>query len=81
MAQLRGQGSYGIGAPAPFGGDIDQRVEQSPLDTIRQQTSKIEDLLDTLSEPIKPYVAVNCYSGYGGLLSSGLGLIANLGPE
>ncbi|KAK4648399.1 ER-derived vesicles protein erv29 [Podospora bellae-mahoneyi] len=56
MAQLRGQGSYGIGAPAPFGGDIDQRVDQSPLDTIRQQTSKIEDLLDTVSEPIKPFL-------------------------
>ena len=30
--------------------------DPSPLDAIRQQTSKIEDWLDTISEPIKPYV-------------------------
>lgn len=28
----------------------------SPLDAIRAQTSKIEDFLDTFSDPIKPYV-------------------------
>ncbi|AEO70326.1 c51fa859-23fb-4f1e-8fab-f77bd079bfbc [Thermothielavioides terrestris] len=56
MAQMRGPGSYGIGAPNPFGGPVEDRTEQSPLDAIRQQTSKIEDLLDTLSEPIKPYL-------------------------
>jgi len=56
MAQMRGQGSYGIGAPTSFGGPVDDTTEQSALDTIRQQTSKIEDLLDSLSEPIKPYV-------------------------
>lgn len=58
MAQLRGQGSYGLGAgPVPaFGGPSEDRAESSPLDAIREQTSKIEDLLDTISEPVKPYV-------------------------
>ncbi|KAK4230573.1 SURF4 family-domain-containing protein [Podospora fimiseda] len=56
MAQLRGQGSYGIGAPTPFGGPPEDNSEQSALDTIRQQTSKIEDLLDSISEPIKPFL-------------------------
>ncbi|KAL2022674.1 hypothetical protein VTK56DRAFT_4755 [Thermocarpiscus australiensis] len=56
MAQMRGPGSYGLGAPAPFGATSEERSDQSPLEAIRQQTSKIEDLLDTLSEPIKPYL-------------------------
>ncbi|KAL2124518.1 hypothetical protein VTJ04DRAFT_883 [Mycothermus thermophilus] len=56
MAQLRGPGSYGMAAPPPFGATVDDRTEQSPLDAIRQQTSKIEDLLDTISEPIRPYL-------------------------
>ncbi|KAL2130103.1 hypothetical protein VTI74DRAFT_6904 [Chaetomium olivicolor] len=56
MAQMRGPGSYGIGAPTPFGQPTEDRTEQSPLEAIRQQTSKIEDLLDTVSEPIKPYL-------------------------
>ncbi|KAK3394162.1 SURF4 family-domain-containing protein [Podospora didyma] len=58
MAQLRGQGSYGIGAQNPFQGNNDdfKGDSSSPLDAIREQTSKIEDALDTLSEPIKPYL-------------------------
>ena len=61
MAQLRGPSqSYGLGAGNPFAGQNDDRTESSPLDTIREQTSKIEDMLDTVSEPIKPYVL----SGY-----------------
>ncbi|KAL2258145.1 hypothetical protein VTK26DRAFT_8671 [Humicola hyalothermophila] len=56
MAQLRGPGSYGIGAPTPFGVPPEDKTEQSPLDAIRQQTSKIEDLLDTLSGPVKPFL-------------------------
>ncbi|KAK4162139.1 SURF4 family-domain-containing protein [Cladorrhinum sp. PSN259] len=56
MAQMRGQGSYGIPPPNPFGGMAEDNSEQSALDTIRQQTSKIEDLLDSLSEPIKPFL-------------------------
>lgn len=30
--------------------------DPSPLDAIREQTSKLEDLLDTYSDPIKPYL-------------------------
>lgn len=30
--------------------------DRSPLEMVREQTSKIEDWLDTLSEPVKPYV-------------------------
>ncbi|KAK5663336.1 hypothetical protein OQA88_3764 [Cercophora sp. LCS_1] len=56
MAQLRGQGSYGI-APNPFGGaPAADKPEGSALDAIREQTSKIEDILDGLSEPIKPFL-------------------------
>ncbi|RKU41599.1 hypothetical protein DL546_000853 [Coniochaeta pulveracea] len=57
MAQMRGVGSYGLGAgPAQFGGPTQDNQESSPLDSIREQTSKIEDMLETLSEPIKPYL-------------------------
>ncbi|TQN64558.1 Surfeit locus protein 4-like protein [Colletotrichum shisoi] len=57
MAQQRGP-SYGLGAggPASFGGPSADNSESSPLDMIRQQTSKIEDLLDSVSEPVKPYL-------------------------
>lgn len=54
MAQMRGPGSYGIGAQAPFGESSEEKTDSNPLDAIREQTSKIEDMLDTLSEPIKP---------------------------
>lgn len=37
-------------------GGIDQQNEPGALDAIREQTSKIEDFLDTLSDPVKPYV-------------------------
>lgn len=55
MAQQRGP-SYGMGVgPTPaFGGSSQDSSEQSPLDTVRQYTSKIEDMLDTVSEPVKP---------------------------
>ncbi|KAK0617891.1 SURF4 family protein [Bombardia bombarda] len=58
MAQMRGPGSYGIGGTQnPFGGGGDDKGDSSsPLDAIREQTSKIEDLMDTLSEPLKPYL-------------------------
>ncbi|KAH7359033.1 SURF4 family protein [Plectosphaerella cucumerina] len=57
MAQQRGQ-SYGMGVgPTPsFGASSQDSADQSPLDTIRQYTSKIEDVLDTVSEPVKPYL-------------------------
>ncbi|KAL1634884.1 ER-derived vesicles protein erv29 [Neofusicoccum ribis] len=58
MAQIRGTAGYHLGNQSPFGGP--QRPEAtndpSPLDAIREQTSKIEDWLDTLSEPIKPHI-------------------------
>jgi ER-derived vesicles protein len=41
----------------PFGGpsmNNDATNDPSPLDAIREQTSKIEDWLDTISDPIKP---------------------------
>jgi len=58
MAQMRG--NYGVpqssfGAPS---GDMSS--DPSPLDAIREQTSKIEDFLDTMSDPIKPYVVPLC---------------------
>jgi len=56
MAQMRGSGSYGMAAPSPFGGQAEDKPDQSPLDAIRQQTSRIEDLLDSVSEPIKPFL-------------------------
>ena len=45
-----------MAAPSPFGGQAEDKPDQSPLDAIRQQTSRIEDLLDSVSEPIKPCV-------------------------
>lgn len=56
MAQIRGTAGYHLGGPNPFGGPKSDVADPSPLDAIREQTSKIEDILDTISEPIKPYV-------------------------
>jgi ER-derived vesicles protein len=59
MAQIRGTAGYHLsGGQHPFGGPgtSDATNDPSPLDAIREQTSKIEDFLDTLSEPIKPYL-------------------------
>jgi hypothetical protein len=58
MAQIRGTAAYHLGNQGAFGGpaNVDATNDPSPLDAIREQTSKIEDLLDTYSEPIKPYV-------------------------
>ncbi|KAI1075708.1 SURF4-domain-containing protein [Whalleya microplaca] len=56
MAQIRGTAGYHLGGPNPFGGPKDEGADPSPLDAIREQTSKIEDLLDSVSEPIKPYL-------------------------
>lgn len=59
MAQIRGTAGYNLGAQDRFGGPgrADATNDPSPLDAIREQTSKIEDWLDTLSDPIKPYVS------------------------
>ena len=67
MAQIRGTAGYNLGGSGPqsggfggggYGGAMKQEAtnDPSPLDAIREQTSKIEDMLDTYSEPIKPYV-------------------------
>jgi len=58
MAQIRGTAGYHLGNQGAFGGpsNVEATNDPSPLDAIREQTSKIEDLLDTWSDPIKPYV-------------------------
>ena len=60
MAQIRGTAGYNLGHQNPFGGPgrDDATNDPSPLDAIREQTSKIEDWLDTMADPIKPYVYV-----------------------
>ena len=57
MAQIRGTVGYNLGPQGNrFGvpGPSDATNDPSPLEAIREQTSKIEDWLDTLSEPVKP---------------------------
>jgi uncharacterized membrane protein YphA (DoxX/SURF4 family) len=59
MAQIRGTAGYNLGHQSPFAtgpGRQDATSDPSPLETIREQTSKIEDWLDTFSDPIKPYI-------------------------
>lgn len=58
MAQIRGTAGYHLGNQNSFGGPSrgDATNDPSPLDAIREQTSKIEDWLDTLSDPVKPYL-------------------------
>lgn len=51
----RGPSSYGLGAGPQFGSPAPVE-EPTALDSIRKQTSKIEDFLDSVSGPIKPYV-------------------------
>jgi len=62
MAQIRGTAGYHLGnqnnnfGPGPSSSSNNGTNDPSPLDAIREQTSKIEDLLDSFSEPIKPYL-------------------------
>ena len=57
MSQIRGTAGYNLSSQNQFGGPSrDMGSDPSPLDAIREQTSKIEDFLDTLSDPVKPYV-------------------------
>ena len=60
MAQIRGTAGYHLGNQNAFGGAGPSRRDAindpSPLDRVREQTSKIEELLDTWSDPIKPYL-------------------------
>jgi hypothetical protein len=73
MSQIRGTAGYNLSNQHSFGGpSTDMSNDPSPLDAIREQTSKIEDFLDTLSEPIKPYVPPASFArtcvALGGLL-------------
>lgn len=56
MAQIRGTAGYNLGLNNNFGGNRSDNAtsDPSPLDQIREQTSKIEDWLNTLGEPLKP---------------------------
>ena len=71
MAQIRGTAGYHLGSnqssfggPSNVGGGMGMGMggrteatnDPSPLDAIREQTSKIEDWLDTISDPLKPYL-------------------------
>lgn len=56
MAQIRGGSGYGLGGQPSFGPQRDAGGDKSPVDTVREYTSRIEDVLDSWSEPIKPYV-------------------------
>ncbi|KAI7528610.1 COPII-coated vesicle protein SurF4/Erv29, partial [Hortaea werneckii] len=69
MAQIRGTAGYHLGSqqqpqqyssygpgPSGMGGRSDATNDPSPLEAIRAQTSKIEDMLDTFSDPLKPYL-------------------------
>lgn len=56
MAQrLGGTAGYGISNQPNFGGTTtSDAANETTLDAIRKQTSRIEDALDTLSDPVKP---------------------------
>ncbi|KAF2722662.1 SURF4-domain-containing protein [Polychaeton citri CBS 116435] len=60
MAQIRGTAGYHLGNQnMGFGGPSsrpDATNDPSPLEAIRAQTSKIEDWLDTIADPVKPYL-------------------------
>ncbi|KAI1616871.1 SURF4 family-domain-containing protein [Exophiala viscosa] len=58
MAQIRGTAGYNLGLNNQFASQRsnDATSDPSPLDQIREQTSKIEDWLNTLGEPLKPYL-------------------------
>jgi hypothetical protein len=64
MAQIRGTAQYNLGGQSSFGasGQQDSKGDPSPLEQIRAQTSRVEDLLDAISEPIKPYVRASSAS-------------------
>ncbi|GAB7361134.1 hypothetical protein MBLNU230_g1168t1 [Neophaeotheca triangularis] len=66
MAQIRGTAGYHLGSQNPnfapnnfASGNTNSSSatnDPSPLEQIRAQTSKIEDWLDTVADPIKPYL-------------------------
>ncbi|KAM4059054.1 SURF4 family protein [Hirsutella rhossiliensis] len=52
----RGPSGYGVGGPAPYGANQAEISDGNILDQIRPYTSKVEDFMDSFSEPIKPYL-------------------------
>lgn len=52
----RGPSGYGMGAPNPYAGGPSTAEESSGniLDQVRPYTDKVEDFLDSVSDPIKP---------------------------
>ncbi|TID21567.1 putative copii-coated vesicle protein 4 protein [Venturia nashicola] len=56
MAQIRGTAGYHLGNQYGGPAQNDHTNDPSPLDAIREQTSKIEDFFDTIADPIKPYL-------------------------
>ncbi|KAF8420828.1 SURF4 family-domain-containing protein [Tirmania nivea] len=59
MSQIRGTANYHLGPDQRMFGGPSHSVassDPSPLDAIRQHTDKIEDILDTFAEPVKPYL-------------------------
>ncbi|KAG5980583.1 hypothetical protein E4U55_003885 [Claviceps digitariae] len=53
----RGPSGYGLGGPPAYGGPSSAEESNGGiLDQIRPYTSKVEDILDSLSEPIRPYL-------------------------
>lgn len=56
MSHIRGTAGYHLGPDRPFGGPANSAAigDPSPLDAIRAQTSKIEDFLEKISDPVKP---------------------------
>jgi ER-derived vesicles protein len=64
MTTMRGNaGGYGMGAPSYGGMSSSPSEGGNALDAIRQQTSKIEDMLDSVAEPVKPYVKSTTHPG------------------
>ncbi|PFH55691.1 hypothetical protein XA68_17815 [Ophiocordyceps unilateralis] len=52
----RGPSGYGVGGPGPYGASPSDESNGNILDQIRPYTSKVEDIMDNFSEPIKPYL-------------------------
>ncbi|KAG6008649.1 hypothetical protein E4U43_000108 [Claviceps pusilla] len=53
----RGPSGYGLGGAPAYGGPSSAEESNGGiLDQIRPYTSKVEDVLDNLSEPLKPYL-------------------------
>lgn len=51
----RGPSGYGLSGPPQYGGPSNaEESNGNILDQIRPYTSKVEDFLDSASEPIKP---------------------------